>query len=165
MTKVFLNQIKIQLKINKSELLRFKIFNCLSEEELDFLAQRALKAEYQAGEIVLDQNAGKSSDKIFLVLSGSVVCEACPFNSTNSGSGRNILINDLIANDYGGEIKQNSYFGLSELLSENRKSWEGRVTYIAKCGDRPTKIMAVYAKDFLKAMPRNELAKLKEQQK
>jgi len=81
------------------------MFNCLSEEELDFLAQRALKAEYQAGEIVLDQNAGKPNDKIFLVLYGSVVCEACTLNSTNSRRGTNVRINDLIMNEHNGEIK------------------------------------------------------------
>ena len=51
------------------------MFNCLANEELDFLAQRALLADYQADEVILDEG-GRPVDKVYLVLQGSVQCEA-----------------------------------------------------------------------------------------
>ena len=51
------------------------MFNCLGQEELDFLALRALKTEYPAGEVVLDRKA-QVVDKVYLVLQGKVESEA-----------------------------------------------------------------------------------------
>jgi signal-transduction protein with cAMP-binding, CBS, and nucleotidyltransferase domain len=62
------------MKANKDVMLRFKMFNCLSQEELEYLAPRALKAEFYDKEIVIEKGQFPM-DKIYLIITGKVQIE------------------------------------------------------------------------------------------
>jgi len=62
-----------------------------------------------------------------------------------------------------GEIGKNEFFGLREMLFEDG-SEEGclhKYNYIAKGGEKPTRILAIHGRDFRKVMPASEILKLK----
>ena len=80
-------------------MINFKIFNCLTPEELGYLARRVLKAEYYDNEVILEEGT-LSNDKFYLIKSGQV-------KKTSSKSKDNQILGPM------------EYFGLEEMICEN----------------------------------------------
>ena len=123
---------------------RYKMFNLLSQEELEYLAPRALKAEFTDREIIIEKGQFPI-DKMYMIISGQVHIE--DYHEEGSKKCFTKILN------------QNEFFGLREMLYDKGNSCQSNFTYTSK----NSKIMAIHVKDFLHIFPKAELEKIMEQ--
>ena len=57
--------------MNKKALLPHRLFIIMSEDDKDYLAERALQANYNEGEVIIDAGT-HPMDRLFLIIEGSV---------------------------------------------------------------------------------------------
>ena len=71
LANAFYNQIQIQNKIYKQDLLKFKMFHSVRDQDRDYLAQRAIKTEFFHNQVIIHEGQ-HPMDCFYLIVQGTV---------------------------------------------------------------------------------------------
>ena len=97
--------------------MKFKILYQLQDKNLDYLANRALCAEYEEDELILSQKAFPM-DKLFLIIKGSVSKnkEYLPIKTAGKGFTAKVMSNKNVNSKCTEVLNEYKFFGLAEML-------------------------------------------------
>jgi len=150
------------------ELRRFSVLNCLSEDEIAYLAStgesQTKMLDYLPNEIVVPEGY-KNMDHFYLVVQGSVKAErSLLIQKQQTGQSQKVTPMSM------GEITPRDYFGLREMLhhenqlkaGETKRFLPAQAQYAAKYEDLTTKLIKITYQDFKKVMLGSAVKRLAE---
>ena len=168
LSDVFVRQISIQFHNMRMELRRFSVLNCLSDDEIAYLAtaekSQAKMLDYLPNETVVPEGY-KNMDHFYLVVQGSVKAErSLLIQRQQTGQSQKVTPMSM------GETTARDYFGLREMLhhenqlkaGETKRFLPAQAQYAAKYPDLTTKLIKITYEDFKKVMPKSAVKRLAE---